>query len=84
MRTIPGTVTHTVTDTPRRISRRGTPNWLKAVYAVVAGIVAIVALSLTLGPASDSLPPCKSEDSTSCYWDADTMGNRTGHDVVNR
>lgn len=84
MRTIPGIVTHTVTDAPHRNRQNRVPNWLKAVYAVVAGIVVIVALSLTLGPAGDSLPPCKSEDGTHCYWDADTMGNGIGHDVVNR
>jgi hypothetical protein len=30
----------------------------------------------------DSLPPCPTEDSDGCYWDADTMGNGHGHDVV--
>lgn len=33
---------------------------------------------------SEDLPPCKYEDSQHCYWDADTMGNGQGHDVVNR
>lgn len=28
------------------------------------------------------LPPCATEDSTGCYWDADTMGNGLGEDVV--
>lgn len=26
----------------------------------------------------DGLPPCATEDSTNCYWDADTMGNGEG------
>lgn len=29
------------------------------------------------------IEPCETEDSTGCYWDADTMGNGTGVDVVN-
>lgn len=29
-----------------------------------------------------TLPPCATEDSTGCYWDADTMGNGLGSDVV--
>lgn len=28
------------------------------------------------------LPPCATEDSEGCYWDADTMGNGLGEDVV--
>lgn len=30
----------------------------------------------------EPLPACPTEDSTGCYWDAETMGNRQGHDVV--
>lgn len=56
-------------------------------------VVALVALSLVAGAivgalrgnaANLSLPPCPTEDSTHCYWDADTMGNGQGRDVVNR
>jgi hypothetical protein len=28
------------------------------------------------------LPPCPTEDSDNCYWDAQTMGNGEGTDVV--
>lgn len=28
------------------------------------------------------LPPCATEDADGCYWDAETMGNGLGHDVV--
>lgn len=28
------------------------------------------------------LPPCPTEDSEGCYWDAKTMGNKQGTDVV--
>lgn len=31
---------------------------------------------------SDRLPPCPTEDSTGCYWDAQTRGNGRGQDVV--
>ena len=30
----------------------------------------------------ESLPPCQTEDSDNCYWDADTMGNGQGHDSI--
>lgn len=29
------------------------------------------------------LPPCPTEDSSQCYWDADTQGNGLGSDVLN-
>lgn len=28
------------------------------------------------------LPPCATEDSTNCYWDASAQGNGQGHDFV--
>jgi hypothetical protein len=28
------------------------------------------------------LPPCVTEDSDNCYWDADTRGNGQGNDIV--
>lgn len=28
------------------------------------------------------LPPCATEDSTNCYWDAQTQGNGQGTDLV--
>ena len=36
----------------------------------------VIALLLVL------LPPCATEDSTLCYWDADTMGNGEGHSYI--
>lgn len=82
--TTPNIITGTVARHAR--SRPRTPNWLKAVYAFIAGLIIIVTMSLALAPSggSESLPPCEYEDSTSCYWDADTMGNGRGNDVVNR
>ncbi|AWN04724.1 hypothetical protein HOT29_gp106 [Microbacterium phage Squash] len=32
----------------------------------------------------DSLPPCPTEDSVGCRWDASEQGNGEGHDVVNQ
>ena len=43
--TKPNIVTGRVTNHARR-----TPNWLKALYAVLFTLIAIVALSLTLAP----------------------------------
>lgn len=37
----------------------------------------------TNGADYDSLPPCVTEDSDACYWDASEHGNGAGHDVVN-
>lgn len=28
------------------------------------------------------IPPCQTEDSTMCYWDADMMGNGRGHSFI--
>lgn len=46
-----------------------------------AGIVmnAVADRSLNMG---DTLLPCPTEDSVGCYWDAETMGNGQGHDIV--
>lgn len=68
-------------------SDRHIPNWLKAVYASVAALVVTVALSLMFAPEHirGEIPACKNEDGsgqTSCYWDADTMGNGRGTDFV--
>lgn len=30
----------------------------------------------------EELPPCKTEDSTECFWDAQTMGNGTGQSFI--
>lgn len=46
-------------------------------FAICAGI-----LTATGALAPETLPPCATEDSTHCYWDASTMGNGLGSDVV--
>lgn len=30
----------------------------------------------------EELPPCETEDSTECFWDAQTMGNGVGQSFV--
>ncbi len=83
MSTVPNIISGTVRRTAR-VERR-TPNWLRAVYALIAGIVALVTVALIFQPASgDALKPCKYEGATHCYWDASTMGNGHGHDYVSR
>lgn len=83
MNAITGTVTRTGRAT-RHV--RNTPNWLRALYAVLITLVTLVVVtSLFATPAGDALKPCKSESDTSaCYWDADTMGNGRGDDFVVR
>jgi uncharacterized protein YcsI (UPF0317 family) len=58
---------------------------ITCIGALLVGIV--IGCSLTfaiMAPAltAPSLPPCLTEDSTGCYWDAETHGNGTGQDVV--
>lgn len=59
---------------------------LHAVLCALALAVGLTVGSLVSGLAHDlltpPLPPCATEDSTGCYWDADTMGNGLGSDVV--
>lgn len=41
-------------------------------------------LGLLIGwPTPGMLPPCPTEDSTGCYWDASEHGNGQGSDLVN-
>lgn len=44
-----------------------------ALLILAAGIVA-----LTLPTSTPELPPCPTEDSVSCYWDAQQHGNGIG------
>lgn len=49
MNVIPGIVTNSTTSTPN--SRHCTPNWLKALYAVLATLVIITLISALFGSA---------------------------------
>ena len=52
-------------------------------WATLATIGALLGIGLVLHPGQGAtLPPCATEDETGCYWDAQTMGNGRGHDVV--
>ena len=53
--------------------------------AILASIIAIGTLLIVTGHGdghSMTLPPCPTEDSDNCYWDADTMGNGIGTDFI--
>lgn len=49
----------------------------RAMVALVLLACAAVAYALTTQP-TPTLPPCPTEDSVSCYWDGDSMGNGHG------
>ena len=58
---------------------------------LMLAVLAIWAVSMIAEPdpadvtpavVNEDLPPCETEDSTGCYWDADTRGNGEGDDVV--
>lgn len=56
-------------------------------FAVLLGIAAneypdLPPLTKVSESTPGSLPPCAEEDSDNCYWDADTMGNGQGDDIV--
>lgn len=83
--TTPNIISGHVTN--RANSQRRTPNWLKAVYAVVAGLIVIVGLSLVLAPDSSAdhskstIPACAEEDGSGqavCDWN-----DKSGDHVVN-
>lgn len=72
----------------RAVHPRLRVNWaavITCIGALLVGFVigcsvvfSIMAPALTV----PGLPPCVTEDSTGCYWDAETMGNGQGVDVV--
>lgn len=55
-----------------------------ALTVVLLGAFIVVGLFFMLDRHPDPrlLGPCPTEDSTNCYWDAQTMGNGEGHDFV--
>lgn len=52
-----------------------------AAFVVGFSVVAFV-LYLTGALDDSALPPCPTEDSTHCYWDASESGNGLGSDLV--
>lgn len=86
---ISGTVTNRRDHVPARVTARKIAKRLLIIASVI--FVAMLALGLTINALNgdltskrDELPACKYEDDHGCYWDADTMGNGVGRDVVNR
>lgn len=53
---------------------------LLAALALAAGIAGGTLTRYAIEDAT--LPPCPTEDSTGCYWDASESGNGLGNDVV--
>lgn len=45
-------------------------------------VASCIALAAVPHADDTTLPPCPTEDSDNCYWDADTMGNGQGTDSV--
>lgn len=48
---------------------------LRAVVALFVLAAGVLALTM---PSVPALPPCPTEDSTACYWDAQQHGNGDG------
>ena len=77
-----------VPELRREVHPRFRVNWaavwtvtlLFLVGVVIGSGITFGIMSAHVNPAS--LPPCLTEDSTGCYWDADTHGNGQGQDVV--
>jgi uncharacterized protein YfaQ (DUF2300 family) len=59
--------------------RKLVPVFIWLIAAFVWGMVFMTWLQQN----AEYLPPCKTEDSSHCYWDAETQGNGQGNDVVN-
>lgn len=55
---------------------------LAGAMAGLALVLAVTVVSLTPDLTPNSLPPCATEDSDNCYWDAQTQGNGVGQDSV--
>jgi len=60
---------------------------LHAALCAAAFVVCFAVSSVVTGFVHDAvspdLPPCPTEDSPGCYWDASSSGNGRGVDVVN-
>lgn len=86
---ISGTVTNRRDHIPASVTAKRVAKRVMIIAAAVLGVM--LALGLTINAMNgeltskrDELPACKYEDDHACYWDADTMGNGQGMDVVNR
>ena len=64
-------------------------NWnaiAATIITMIVGIAIGLGAGLSLHQHADDreglIPPCATEDSVGCYWDADSRGNHTGTDIV--
>ena len=59
---------------------------MKYIIGFLFGIMLVIFVTSLNGHTVESvqysIPPCVTEDSNNCYWDAQTMGNGGGTDSV--
>ena len=48
---------------------------------LLALIMALTSTTVSV-PVDLTIPPCPTEDSNGCYWDASTRGNGLGHSFI--
>ncbi|AXC37862.1 hypothetical protein SEA_JACKO_2 [Microbacterium phage Jacko] len=65
----------------RRRTRDAAVHVACAVVGLILGYYSVFLIQDALTPPT-TLPPCPTEDSSHCYWDASNNGNGLGSDVV--
>lgn len=55
---------------------------MKTLISFIASLFIILSGAISAQAFTPSLPPCATEDSVSCFWDATTMGNGQGSSFV--
>lgn len=65
-----------------RERRHGGARGAVVVFAVVVAFAVAVMVAVSAFVSVASLPPCATEDSTACYWNAETMGNGRGDSFI--
>lgn len=54
-------------------------------FGIICGVIAAFVFGIMLGEPQETtiqLPPCATEDSDNCYWQADQAGNQIGASFV--
>ena len=62
--------------------RNDTDAFITLVTAFCAAVIAVALLGAPGGQPTPSLPPCPTEDSDNCIWDATTHGNGQGRSFI--